>query len=114
MSRMKRYLRPFAFAALLIFAVLLGLMLGKGGGIAGLWADVQSLFGREKYQLDPNDPVLKAGLPQPDPLAGLPDSPLNDFLTCAACPMAPGMKSATSSPAKIKRKSLSFPRNIPP
>lgn len=77
---MKRYLRPLAFTALLILAVLFGLMLGKGGGLAGLWADMKSMFGRESYQLNPNDPVLKAGLPQPDPAAGLPDSPLNDFL----------------------------------
>ena len=79
-ASLTKLLRPLLFSVVVLLAVLFGLMLGKGGGIAGLWADVQSLFGREKYQLDPNDPVLKAGLPQPDPLAGLPDSPLNDFL----------------------------------
>ncbi len=80
MSRIKRLLRPLLFVLIVLLAVLFGLMLGKGGGIAELWTDVQNLFGREKYQLDPNDPVLKAGLPQPDPLAGIPDGPLNELL----------------------------------
>lgn len=77
---MKRLLRPLAFGFLLLLAVLLGLMLGKGGGVAGLWADLKSLFGQETYRLDPNDPVLKAALPVPDPAAGLPPNPLNDLL----------------------------------
>jgi hypothetical protein len=80
MNRIKRYLRLLAFTVLLILAALFGLMLGKGGGIAGLWADIRSLFPSESYKLDPSDPVLKAGLPAPDPLVGLPDGPLNDLL----------------------------------
>jgi hypothetical protein len=77
---MKRYLRHLLFGLVVLLALLFGLMLGKGGSISGLWAEAQSLFSREKYQLNLNDPVLKAALPQPDPLAGLPDSPLNDIL----------------------------------
>ncbi|GEP43341.1 hypothetical protein [Brevifollis gellanilyticus] len=77
---MKRFLRPILFGLALLLAVLFGLIMGKGGGISGLWADIQSLFGKQSYKLDPSDPVLKAGLPEPDPLAGLPDGPLNELL----------------------------------
>lgn len=77
---MKKLLRPLGLAGLLLMAVLFGLMLGKGGGLAGLWEDVRSLWAHPVKGLDPNDPVLKAGLPEPDPLAGLPDSPLNELL----------------------------------
>lgn len=77
---MKKLLRPLGFGGLLLMAVLFGLMLGKGGGLAGLWEDVRGLWTRPVKGIDPNDPVLKAGLPEPDPLAGLPDSPLNELL----------------------------------
>ena len=77
---MKPFLRPFAFALLLLLAVVFGLMLGKGGGVAGLWVDVQNWFGEKQESLQPEDPALKAGLPVPDPAAGLPPGPLNDLL----------------------------------
>lgn len=77
---MKRFLRPVIFTLLLLLAVLVGLMLGKGEGLAGLWTDVKSLFVQKQDRLDPNDPVLKASLPVPDPAAGLPPNPLNDLL----------------------------------
>lgn len=77
---MSRSLRFLVFAVVLVFAVLFGLMLGKGGGVAGLWADLQSLVSGKTASLDPNDPALKASLPKPDPAAGLPPNPLNDLL----------------------------------
>ncbi len=77
---MKRLLRPLLFGLVILLALVIGLMLGQGGGIAGLWADVKSLFSQTSYKLDPNDPVLQAGLPIPDPAAGLPPGPLNDLL----------------------------------
>ncbi|TDU71201.1 hypothetical protein EI77_02323 [Prosthecobacter fusiformis] len=83
---MKRFLRPAAFGLLLVLSVLFGLMLGKGNGLSGLWADVQSLFREKQPSLDPNDPALKAALPQPDPAAGLPPGPLNDLLDPSLTP----------------------------
>lgn len=77
---MKRFLRPFLFILLLGMAVLFGLMLGKGGGMVGLWSDIQNLLVDQVPSLDPNDPALKASLPVPDPAAGLPPNPLNDLL----------------------------------
>jgi hypothetical protein len=77
---MKKLLRPALFSLLLLAAVLIGLMLGRGDGLAGLWADLRGLSARTAPTLDPNDPVLQAGLPQPDPLAGVPDGPLNELL----------------------------------
>ena len=77
---MNKLLRPLLFALALVLALLLGLMLGQGNGVAGLWSDLRGWLGKANYRLDPNDPVLKAGLPEPDPLAGLPDGPLNEFL----------------------------------
>ncbi len=77
---MKRLLRPLAFAFLLLLAVLFGLMLGQGGGFSGLWADLKSWVAPKSDALVPLDLALKAGLPQPDPAAGLPPSPLNDLL----------------------------------
>ena len=65
---MKKLLRPLGLAGLLLMAVLFGLMLGKGGGLAGLWEDVRSLWAHPVKGLDPDDPVLKAGLPEPDPI----------------------------------------------
>jgi hypothetical protein len=77
---MKKLLRPALFTLLLLTAVLIGLMLGRGDGLAGLWADLRGLSASAAPTLDPNDPVLQAGLPQPDPLAGVPDGPLNALL----------------------------------
>ncbi len=77
---MKKLLRPALFTLLLLAAVLIGLMLGRGDGLAGLWADLRGLSARAAPTLDPNDPVLQAGLPKPDPLAGVPDGPLNELL----------------------------------
>lgn len=77
---MNKLLRPLLFTLALVLALLLGLMLGQGNGVAGFWSDLRGWLGKANYRLDPNDPVLKAGLPEPDPLAGLPDGPLNEFL----------------------------------
>ena len=77
---MKKLLRPALLTLLLLAAVLLGLLLGRGDGLAGLWADLRGAATGRGPALDPNDPVLQAGLPEPDPLAGLPDGPLNALL----------------------------------
>lgn len=61
-------------------AVLAGMMLGRGDGISGLWEDVRALWAEKPQGLSADDPALKAALPVPDPLAGLPDGPLNELL----------------------------------
>lgn len=79
MLSLKRLLRPLLLGLALLVAVLIGLMLGKGGGLSGLRDDVRSLWVAKTPGIDPNDPVWKATLPQPDPLAGLPEGPLNEL-----------------------------------
>ncbi len=59
---------------------MIGLMLGKGSTWSGLWDDARSLWARKTPGVHPNDAVWKATLPKPDPLAGLPEGPLNELL----------------------------------
>lgn len=77
---LKTLLRPLAFGLVLLLAVLFGLMLGRGDGLKGLWADLGGWFGDKQESLNPADPALKAGLPIPDLAAGLSPGPLNDLL----------------------------------
>jgi hypothetical protein len=64
--------------------LLLGLVLlagwGKRDNLGAWWQGRWALSGAKRTVLDPDDPVLKAKLPVPDPAAGLPPSPLNDLL----------------------------------
>ena len=77
---MSRTLRSLVFDVALMLAILFGLMLGKGGGIAGLWADLRGWVSGSSGKFAPDDPALTASLPKPDPAAGLPPNPLNDLL----------------------------------
>lgn len=77
--KLRRYLLPAVAIALAIF---FGMWLGSGKPFGTFLAD---LFTTKKspYEftpLSPDDPALKASLPEPDPLAGLPPSPLNELL----------------------------------
>jgi hypothetical protein len=77
----KRFGKVLLFGGIVVLAVLFGLFLGSKGSASNLWLDLQSLLGRKTVPPAPaEDPALKAGLPAPDPTAGLPPSPLNGLL----------------------------------
>ena len=76
---MKRYLRPLGLAAIMLLALIMGLILGESGGISSLWLRAKSWVQGHAMPA-PSDPALAASLPVPDQSTGLPPSPLNDLL----------------------------------
>lgn len=78
---MKRFARVSLYGGLIALALLLGILLGERGGLSGLLTQLREWrTGKNSTKLDPNDPALKAGLPVPDPAAGLAPCPLNNLL----------------------------------
>ena len=74
---MKSYRGTFLVGALVLLALVIGLVLGDRGGLASI---LERLKAGGQYKHDPNDPVLKVPVPVADAAAGLPPSPLNELL----------------------------------